>query len=76
MPIRTVPFANRKAPCGRVADGKRLRHRDEDDCLLSDELFYECGCQTVRHEYHDGSFSQKVVRHDGTVVVDELFSER
>ncbi len=75
MPISTKPFTNKKAPCGEFVDGERMRDRDED-CLLSDEIFYECGCQEIRHEYHDGAFSRKIVHHDGTVVVDELNAER
>ena len=74
MSIRTTPFTNEKAPCGQITGGERFRDRDEE-CLLSDEKFYACGCTTVRHEYHDGSVSCKIVRHDGTVVVDELLSE-
>ena len=75
MPVSTRPFTDRKAPCGKLVDGERLQDRDED-CLLSDEIFYECGCQEIRHEYHDGAVSRKIVRHDGTVVVDELNAER
>ena len=71
MSIKTTPFKNEKAPCGQFVDGERFRDRDEE-CLLSDEMFYECGCKTIRHEYHDGSVSSKVVHHDGTVVEDEL----
>ncbi len=71
MPITTTRFTNEKAPCGRTVDGERLRDRD-DECLLTDELFYDCGCRSIRHEYHDGSVSCNVVRHDGTVVEDEL----
>ena len=36
------------------------------------ELFYDCGCRSIRHEYHDGNVSRNVVRHDGTVLEDEL----
>ena len=39
-------------------------------------MFYGCGCKTIRHEYHDGSVSYRVVQHDGTVVVDELNGKR
>ena len=74
MSIMTTPFTHEKAPCGQFANGERLRDRDEE-CLLSDEMFYECGCQTIRHEYHDGSVSCRIVRHDGTVVKDELLGE-
>ncbi len=71
MAITTTPFTSEKAPCGRVVDGERFRDRDEE-CLLSDELFYDCGCRSIRHEYHDGSVSLNVVRHDGTVLEDEI----
>ena len=73
MSLEKTPFTNEMAPCGDQVDGERLLDRDED-CLLSDEMFYECGCQSIRHEYHDGTVSSKVVKHDGTVVVDELVS--
>ena len=74
MSITKSPFTQEKAPCGRFEDGRRIRDQD-DDCLLSDERSYKCGCHTVRHEYHDGSVSSKVVRHDGTIVLDELIAE-
>ena len=75
MPVTTTLFTNERAPCGRILDGERLRDRDEE-CLVSDDRFYKCGCKTIRHEYHDGSVSLKVVRHDGKVVVDEILAER
>ena len=74
MSITTTPFGNEKAPCGKHVAGERRRVRYEE-CLVADEMFYECGCQIIRHEYHDGSVSLKVVRHDGTVVTDELIAE-
>ena len=74
MSITTTAFGGEKAPCGKRVSGERFRDRDEE-CLVSDEMFYECGCQTIRHEYHDGSVSLRVVRHDGTVEVDELIAE-
>ena len=72
MPTTTTQFSNEKAPCGKLMDGERFRERDEDYCLVSDERFYQCGCTTIRHEYHDGSVSRKVTRHDGKVLVDKL----
>jgi hypothetical protein len=66
-------FKSKKAPCGRIVDGESYQDRD-DDALLTEELDYSCGCRSIRHEYHDGSMSHKVVRHDGTVLVDELLS--
>ncbi len=74
MSAATTPFTNKKAPCGQIVNGERFRDRDEQ-CLLSDELFYECGCRSFRHEYHDGSVSCRVIRHDGTVLEDELIAE-
>ena len=67
MPTTTARFTNEKAPCGHFVDGERFRDWD-DECLLTDELFYDCGCRTIRHEYHDGSVSRNVVRHDGKVL--------
>jgi hypothetical protein len=29
---------------------------------------------SVHHEYHDGSVSRRIVRHDGHVLMDELLS--
>ncbi len=74
MTITNDSFKSEKAPCGRLEDG--VRHQDRDDeCLLTDDLVYACGCRVTRHEYHDGSFSRKVVRHDGKVLVDRLNAE-
>jgi hypothetical protein len=68
-------FQSERAPCGQVVDGEHYQDQDED-CLVADHLFYACGCRSIRHEYHDGSMCQKVVHHDGTVLVDEFFAER
>jgi len=29
---------------------------------------------SIRHEYHNGSMSNKMIRHDGRVLVDEFLS--
>ncbi len=71
MPTRTTRFTNEKAPCGQVVGRERFRDWD-DECVLRDELLYDCGHRSIRHEYHDGSVSRSVVRHDGTVLEDEL----
>jgi len=42
--------------------------------VLTLEVDFACGCRTIHHEYHDGSVSQKIIRHDGHVLVDELNS--
>ena len=71
MVATNTSFEGRQAPCGRIVDGKNYQDRD-DEALLTEEMNYTCGCRSIRHEYHDGSVSRKVVRHDGTVLVDEL----
>ena len=53
--------------------GESYEDRD-DQALLTEEVTFACGCRIVRHEYHDGSVSRKVIRHDGKVLVDELLS--
>jgi membrane-bound inhibitor of C-type lysozyme len=73
MVATNTGFKAQQAPCGRVVDGEIYHDRD-DETVLTQELDYACGCRTIRHEYHDGSVSQKVIRHDGTVLVDELLS--
>lgn len=73
MVATNTGFKAQQAPCGRTVDGETYQDRD-DETVLTLELDYACGCRIIRHEYHDGSVSQKVVRHDGTVLVDELLS--
>ena len=73
MPATTNPFKSQKAPCGRIVDGETYEDQDPET-VLTQERDYACGCRTIRHEYHDGSVSNKVVRHDGHVLVDEMFS--
>jgi len=66
----TTPFTNEQAPCGSIVDGEHFRDQD-DDGLVIDHLRYACGCQSVRHEFHDGSLHRRVVHHNGRVVADE-----
>jgi hypothetical protein len=74
MTKTSTRFTSRAAPCGRSVDGEHLEVED-DDGLVTDELVYTCGCQSMRQEYHDGSFYRRVVRHDGRILVDEVISE-
>jgi hypothetical protein len=75
MVLTNVGFRSQQAPCGQIVDGETYRDQDEE-IVVTQELDFACGCRTIRHEYHDGSVSQKVIRHDGTVLVDEfLFAE-
>jgi hypothetical protein len=73
MSATSTSFNSQQAPCGRIVDGESYQDRDEET-LLTQEMDYACGCRAIRHEYHDGSVSEKVIRHDGTVLVDELLS--
>ena len=71
-----VPVSSLKsqwAPCGRIVDGEHYQDKDEET-LLTDAVYYACGCRGIRHEYHDGSVSRNVVHHDGAVLVDELLA--
>ena len=62
-----------QAPCGRIVDSESYEDHD-DEIVVTRETFYTCGCQAIQHEYHDGTFSKRVVRHDGRVLVDEMIS--
>ncbi len=73
MVATNTNFTQQQAPCGRLVDGETYQDRDEET-LLTLEVDFACGCRTIRHEYHDGSVSQKIIRHDGHVLVDEMFS--
>jgi hypothetical protein len=60
-----------QAPCGQIVECETFEDRDEE-VLITQELSYACGCLRIRHEYHDGSVSLRVVHHDGTVLSDNL----
>jgi len=66
-------FKGQPAPCGKIVDGEHYEDHD-DDCVVTREVEYSCGCMSVQHEYHDGSVSRRIVRHDGHVLMDELLS--
>jgi hypothetical protein len=70
MAVTSTYFKAERAPCGQIVDGEHFEDQDEQ-CLVTDELSFVCGCRIIRHEYHDGSISRKVVRHDGKVLADE-----
>jgi len=71
--MSVTSFVSQRAPCGRIVDGERREDRD-DDCLLTDDVYFACGCRSISHEYHDGSMRRKVSRHDGTILVDEFLA--
>jgi hypothetical protein len=66
-------FTGEQAPCGRIVSGQLYEDHD-DEIIVTTEIFYGCGCQTINHQYHDGSVSRRIVRHDGRVLIDELLS--
>ena len=66
-------FKSQPAPCGRIVDG--ANYRDEDsDVVVTQGTDFACGCRSIQHEYHDGTVSRKVIRHDGRVLIDELLA--
>jgi hypothetical protein len=74
MIATTTTIHGCKAPCGRIVDGEH--HQEEEEGLhVTDNWYYACGCRTIVHEFHDGSVQHKVIRHDGTVLDDELEAE-
>jgi hypothetical protein len=65
---------NQSAPCGQIVDAESCQDRDDEGLVISD-MYYGCGCRSIRHEYHDGSICRRILHHDGTVLVDELIAE-
>jgi hypothetical protein len=66
-------FREGSTPCRRQRGGERYEDRD-GVTLLTQLVVFSCGCRIVRHEYHDGCVGRTVVRHDGTVLLDELLT--
>ena len=66
-------FTGQQAPCGRIVSGEHFEDHD-DEVVVTTETFYECGCKTINHQYHDGSVSRRMIHHDGRVLIDELLS--
>ena len=65
-------FKGQSAPCGQLSDSEH--YEDCDDNFVTRGVEYACGCTSLHREYHDGSVSRRIVRHDGRVMVDELLS--
>jgi hypothetical protein len=66
-------FTDQPAPCGRRVGGEHFQDQD-DEVIVTRGTEYACGCRSIVHEYHDGTVSQQVVRHDGVVLIDEMLS--
>jgi hypothetical protein len=73
MVLTNVGFRSQQAPCGQVVNTETFEDQD-GEVLVTQEVDYACGGRITRHEYHDGSISRKVIRHDGRILVDELLS--
>jgi hypothetical protein len=65
-------FEATRAPCGRQKGGTRSVTEDHSG-LVTEESSYECGCRTMREEFHDGSVHHMVVNHRGKVLLEEEF---
>jgi hypothetical protein len=53
------------------------QHQDiDEEALVTEDMSYACGCRSIRHEYHDGSVSRKVIHHNGKVLTDELVAKQ
>ena len=66
-------FKSQPAPCGRIVDGEHFRDQDAD-VVVTRGTEFACGCRSIQHEYHDGTVSRRVIRHDGRVLIDELLA--
>jgi hypothetical protein len=73
VPCTTTRFSSAEAPCGRHTDGEVFQD-DDEQAVVTREVDFDCGCRTIRHEYHDGSIAEKVLHHNGTVLLDTLIS--
>jgi hypothetical protein len=66
-------FNSEQAPCGRLVSGEYYEDHD-DECVVTRETAFACGCKSIQHEYHDGTVRRTIVRHDGKLLVDEAAS--
>ena len=69
----TGTFTQQQAPCGRIVGGETYQD-DDTEVVVTLETDYACGCRAIHHEYHDGSVSRTIVRHDGRILIDELLA--
>jgi hypothetical protein len=74
MAATSILFQSERAPCGRIVEGEHFQDQD-DECLITDNFYYACGCRCIQHVYHDGSVVHKVLHHDGRVLEDEFIAE-
>ena len=70
MTATITTFENRVAPCGKQHPGEQFVSEDMHG-LVTEDLRFDCGCQSHREEFHDGSVHRQIVDHRGRVLVDE-----
>jgi hypothetical protein len=66
----SIRLDREQAPCGKTVNGRRFLDDDQDGYVY-DHVTYDCGCQRLRRQFHDGGVHFKVVDHHGKVRVDE-----
>jgi hypothetical protein len=44
---------------------------DDEQGFVFEHLIWDCGCQSTRRQYHDGSVERRVVDHRGKVRLQE-----
>jgi hypothetical protein len=64
------PFTGQRSPCGRSTTGQRVFDDDEQGYVF-EHLTWDCGCQTIRRQFHDGSVQHQVLDHHGKIRSDE-----
>ena len=69
----TGTFTKQQAPCGRIVGGETYQD-DDTEVVVTLETDFACGCRAIQHEYHDGSVSRTIMRHDGRILIDELLA--
>ena len=75
LPASTIHVTDCQAPCGRQVDDDRAENSDGFGLIVRVD-HYACGCRHIYHEYHDGSVSERTVRHDGRELASPLRSEQ
>jgi hypothetical protein len=55
-------FPAELAPCGKTVGGELYCDDDQDGLVMYDR-YYSCGCRRIQHQYHDGSYTTRAIRH-------------
>ena len=65
-----VRFTDTRSPCGRALAGDRVLDDDEEGFVFEHRT-WDCGCQAIHRQYHDGSDHYQVLDHRGRVRTNE-----